>query len=64
MTNQDQLEAKFSAASAALREFPLLPNGLISDKVRKSRKFRAALKAYSQAKADILAYHKSIKSEA
>lgn len=53
------LKASLSQASDALRVFPLQKNGLVSQGTRDSQAFKQALKSYSKAKANVLAFNKT-----
>jgi hypothetical protein len=58
------LEATLTKASQALRVFPLMHNGLVDDLTRETTRYKMALRAYSEAKAAVLAYNQSIKQGA
>lgn len=63
MTNKDEqlaiLRATLEAASQALRVFPLMANGLPSAETRDSKAFKQAIKKYSIAKANVLAFNRA-----
>ncbi len=56
-------EALFKA-SEALRVFPLGLNGLVPEETRETTRYKKALRAYAVAKANVLAYNKSVKQGA
>ena len=53
------LKATLAKASQALRVFPLMHNGLVDEATRETARYKQALKAYSIAKANVLAFNRT-----